>query len=187
MNVPEPLFVLAAVLAGFYVVGSVGSAVGTIWPRSIFGALEAHDFVTKPIASSWLKAAVLASESITTVLLWIGLSTAKNNQANGLVAGGYAALLVWLIGYSFKRTDCGRPPRRRAGLFASWLVFSAFFVSAAIAIFPAASFARLITGHVFGLAAWLFAFLFALAWLVRGFFSLFRAGFFRRIGLYLFC
>ncbi len=128
---PHPLFVLAAVLAGVYIVGSVLSAVGTVWPQSVFGQLEAHEFVTKPLASPLLKAAVLASETVTTVLLWIGLSIAKNTKANGLAAGGYVALLVWLIGYSFKRTIVLRPLRRRVGLLASWVVFSALFVSAA--------------------------------------------------------
>ena len=135
----HPLFVVAAVLAGFYIVGSVASAVGTVWPQSVFGLLEAHEFVAKPIASPRLKAVVLASEAATTVLLWIGLSLAKNNTANGLVAGGYVALLVWLVAYSLKRVTISLPWHRRSGLFATWVVFSALFVAAPAALFAEAN------------------------------------------------
>ena len=128
-NFKMELLIAAAVVGGFYVCGSVLSVIGTLKPNGYFGAFEAHSFVVNALPTQ-ARAAVLFSELGSTLFLWIGLIFAKNRNAYAMALAGYAALLAWLCGFSFKYVAMA-PRTRKAGLVGTWFIFSAAFLAAA--------------------------------------------------------
>lgn len=146
----NPLLVVAAGVGGLYAAASVGVGLVTTaaapWPL-----LRLNPVVAETTPPSVVRA-LLSSEFLTTILLWVGLATlsssavdsVKVNWSLGLVISGYATLLAWLLVFGVDGTQLSRAARVQ-GLTATWVVFALSFTAAAAVITDAGA-----PGHAVG-------------------------------------